>query len=42
MQVTMKIFRFNPEVDKKPHYQTYKLDAQPDDRVVQSVLAALP
>jgi succinate dehydrogenase / fumarate reductase iron-sulfur subunit len=34
MQVTMKIFRFNPEVDKKPHYQSYTLEAQPDDRVL--------
>jgi succinate dehydrogenase / fumarate reductase, iron-sulfur subunit len=34
MQVTLKIFRFNPEVDKKWHYETYVLDAQPTDRVL--------
>ena len=34
MQVTLKIFRYNPEVDKKPHYDTYKLEAQPTDRVL--------
>jgi succinate dehydrogenase / fumarate reductase, iron-sulfur subunit len=34
MQVTLKIFRFNPEVDQKWHYETYVLDAQPTDRVL--------
>jgi succinate dehydrogenase / fumarate reductase iron-sulfur subunit len=34
MEVTLKVFRFNPEKDKKPHYESYKLDAQPTDRVL--------
>ena len=34
MQVTLKIFRYNPETDKKPHYDTYKLEAEPTDRVL--------
>src|SRR5512142_1314980 len=34
MQVTLKIFRYNPEVDKRGHYETYKLEAQPTDRVL--------
>jgi succinate dehydrogenase / fumarate reductase iron-sulfur subunit len=34
MEVTVKVFRFNPEKDKKPHYESYKLDAQPTDRVL--------
>lgn len=34
MEVKVKIFRFDPEVDKKPHYETYKVDAQPTDRVL--------
>lgn len=34
MQVTLKVFRFNPEVDKKPHFETYELDAEPTDRVL--------
>jgi succinate dehydrogenase / fumarate reductase, iron-sulfur subunit len=34
MQVTLKIFRFNPEEDKKPHYDTFKLEAEPTDRVL--------
>ncbi len=34
MLVTLKIFRFNPEVDKKWHYETYKLEAAETDRVL--------
>lgn len=34
MQVTLKIFRYNPELDKKPHYDKYQLEAEPVDRVL--------
>ena len=34
MQVTMKIFRFNPETDKKPHYENYTVEAEPTDRIL--------
>jgi len=34
MQVTLKVFRFNPEQDKKPHYEKYKIEADPTDRVL--------
>ena len=34
MLVTLKIFRFNPEVDKKWHYETYRLEAVETDRVL--------
>ncbi|MFH2039422.1 MAG: succinate dehydrogenase iron-sulfur subunit [Chloroflexota bacterium] len=34
MQVTIKVFRYNPEKDKKPHYVTYKMEADPTDRVL--------
>ena len=34
MEVTVKVFRFNPEQDKKPHYETYKLQVEPTDRVL--------
>ena len=34
MQVTLKIFRFNPEIDKKWHYETYTIEADPTDRVL--------
>jgi succinate dehydrogenase / fumarate reductase, iron-sulfur subunit len=34
MQVTLKVFRYDPERDKKPHYDTFKLEAEPTDRVL--------
>lgn len=34
MQVTLKVFRYNPEKDKKPHYDTYQIEAEPTDRVL--------
>jgi len=34
MNVKLKVFRFNPEIDKKPHYEKYAVDAQPTDRVL--------
>lgn len=34
MQVTLRVFRYNPEKDQKPHYETYSLEADPGDRVL--------
>jgi succinate dehydrogenase / fumarate reductase iron-sulfur subunit len=34
MQITLKVFRFNPEVDKKWHYETYTLEGELTDRVL--------
>ncbi|OGO33611.1 MAG: succinate dehydrogenase iron-sulfur subunit [Chloroflexi bacterium RBG_16_54_18] len=34
MQITLKIFRYNPEKDKKPHFDRYKVEADPHDRVL--------
>jgi succinate dehydrogenase / fumarate reductase, iron-sulfur subunit len=34
MNVTLKIFRFNPEDGKKWHYETYEIEADPTDRVL--------
>src|SRR5512137_2558869 len=34
MEVTIKIFRYNPEKDKRPSYKTYKLEAIETDRVL--------
>jgi succinate dehydrogenase / fumarate reductase, iron-sulfur subunit len=34
MEVTIKLFRYNPEKDKKPSYKTYKLEALETDRVL--------
>ncbi len=34
MQITLKIFRYNPETDKRGHFDTFKLNAEPTDRVL--------
>jgi len=34
MQVTLKIFRFNPEHDKRGRYETYRLEAAETDRIL--------
>jgi succinate dehydrogenase / fumarate reductase, iron-sulfur subunit len=34
MDVTLKIYRYNPEKDQKWHYETYSLEAEPTDRVL--------
>ncbi|HEY5670779.1 MAG TPA: succinate dehydrogenase iron-sulfur subunit [Anaerolineales bacterium] len=34
MQITLKVFRFNPEIDKKPHYEKYSIEGQSTDRVL--------
>lgn len=38
MQVALKIQRFNPETDKAPHYETYRVEAEPTDRVLDALL----
>lgn len=37
MQVTLKILRFNPETDSKPHYETYTVEQEPTDRVLDAL-----
>lgn len=34
MDVTLRIRRFNPELDDEPHWETYQLEAEPSDRVL--------
>lgn len=34
VKVTLKIFRFNPETDKKSHYDTYELEVERTERVL--------
>jgi len=34
MLITLKIFRFDPEKDEKPHYQTYEVEADPTERLL--------
>jgi succinate dehydrogenase / fumarate reductase iron-sulfur subunit len=33
-KITLKILRYNPEKDAKPHYETYQLEAVSTDRVL--------
>lgn len=34
MQVTLRLFRFNPETDKRHRYEDYVLEAEPTDQVL--------
>ncbi|MGD8603549.1 MAG: succinate dehydrogenase iron-sulfur subunit [Anaerolineales bacterium] len=34
MEITLRIFRYNPETDKKPHYETYVVDGDSNDQVL--------
>ena len=34
MSVTLKIFRYDPEKDEKPSYQTFEVEADPMDRLL--------
>ena len=34
MQVTLKLRRFNPETDAEPHWETYQVPAEPNDRLL--------
>lgn len=34
MKIKLKVFRYNPEQDKKPSYKTYELEVVPTDRVL--------
>ena len=34
MQITLKIYRYNPEKDSGPHYDRFELEADPTDRIL--------
>ncbi len=34
MHVTLKLLRYNPEADRAPHWESYRLEADPMDRVL--------
>jgi succinate dehydrogenase / fumarate reductase iron-sulfur subunit len=34
MQVDLSILRFNPELDKRPHWEGYRVESKPMDRVL--------
>ena len=37
MRVTFKVFRYNPETDRAPRYETYTVDAEETDRVLDGL-----
>ena len=37
MQVHLKVFRFNPEIDRKPRYDRFDIQAEPTERVLDLV-----
>ena len=37
MDLTLKIRRYNPEQDSEPHWETYTVDAQPTDRLLDAL-----
>ena len=37
MQVTLKIQRFNPETDEKPHWAEYQVEVEPTDRLLDAL-----
>jgi len=34
MEVRVRVFRFNPEIDRKPRYDVFTVEAEPMDRVL--------
>jgi succinate dehydrogenase / fumarate reductase iron-sulfur subunit len=34
MDVTLRIRRYNPELDDEPHWESYRVEAEPSDRVL--------
>jgi succinate dehydrogenase / fumarate reductase iron-sulfur subunit len=34
MQVKLRVFRYNPEADRRPHYQTFQVEAEDTDLVL--------
>ncbi|MBP7690769.1 MAG: succinate dehydrogenase iron-sulfur subunit [Anaerolineales bacterium] len=37
MKVNLKIKRFNPEIDQKPHWETYAVEVEPTDRILDAL-----
>ncbi len=38
MNIVLKIQRFNPEKDKKPYFQEFTVEAEPDDRLLDALM----
>jgi succinate dehydrogenase / fumarate reductase iron-sulfur subunit len=38
VELTLRIRRFNPETDTKPHWEEYTIDADPDEKLLDALL----
>jgi succinate dehydrogenase / fumarate reductase iron-sulfur subunit len=38
VKIKLRIQRFNPETDARPHFQEYTIDAEPTDRVLDALM----
>ncbi len=38
VDLTLRIRRFNPELDKKPHWEEYTIDVDPDEKLLDALL----
>jgi succinate dehydrogenase / fumarate reductase, iron-sulfur subunit len=34
MKITLKVYRFNPKTDQQPHYDVFKVEAEPNERIL--------
>ncbi len=34
MRITLKVYRFNPQTDQQPHYDTFQVEAEPNERLL--------
>jgi succinate dehydrogenase / fumarate reductase iron-sulfur subunit len=34
MMITFRVYRFNPEIDTEPHYDTFKIETEPNERIL--------
>jgi succinate dehydrogenase / fumarate reductase iron-sulfur subunit len=34
MQITLKVYRFNPQTDTQPHYDIFQVEAEPNERLL--------
>lgn len=37
MEITVRILRYNPEIDTKPHYESYVVEQEPTDKVLDAL-----
>ncbi len=34
LNVTLKVYRFNPEIDKEPHFDSFTVESEPNERIL--------